>query len=427
MGTQQLSSTTALSSKLDDLIEDANSANKTIDSRVYALLSKCMRIFETEFAGVSEDELNLKVTELKRRLDAKKIRYLEKSPVLNLLVRFISGENTKTGSAHAHVMEVAMSKGISSEEFPKWVTDNNGIESIRKSFSRDGATKECSNPSRRHVRDNTDAHGSYARRQLQDTYLHQFNEHELTENLQTPVIDTEYAAILLHRPDGTLQLKAVAPDQSTVTQVLATISKFKGWSQRAEEEYEKEQLEALLKAESLKLIDVRAINGDLADECEDRWKNIRNFDDDQTSPPPDFDEYRALLAKGDNGHNLKPNSGDFYFECALEELEQLIESKPTLSNFLDRQWVPGISPHAEEMPRMKIHVSKHVNAAGGTYRTKRQTVYRRTVEARINELSQLASQPPGFPKPRMTATEVLARIAHYKASKHSAAAQTNLE
>lgn len=384
-------STTTFDTQIKSLLDQIgklNTANKGANNALYAVLAKCLGVYQSEFLSESdENNFERKVVELKERLKKLKIRYLEKSPVINLLVRFINGTDTKTSSAYAYVIEVASNKGLTENQASYWFREQ-GIDNIRKTFDREGNEKNrdgtSSNTS--YKRDNK-VYGAYARHKLNGYSCPlQFDEQVL--NQQVPVVTTEYAAVLLRHPNGAMELKAMASDASTIEQVFASVAQSKGWDQLADKEHEASQLKALLDQDKLTLVDIRKIDGNLADECKKDWDSIHSMENDLADIPDEFELYRANLKKGDACHNRRADSGSKHYARALEELTELIEENPSLTMYLDRPFDPDINPDAELMPRFKNRISNHVDAAGSSPKSKKKDVFRLAIQNRIEKLSR---------------------------------------
>lgn len=400
-----VTTTASLDTQLKNLIEQVkslNTANKAANNVLYAVLAKCLGIYKSEFLNEGDEQkLARKSAELKKKLEVLTIRYVEKSPVINLLVRFINGTDTKTSSAYSYVIEVAANLNLTEQESQDWFSEV-GIENIRRSFNRDGSKKTEGNfppKKRKHLRDNK-VYVDYARRRLLNYSCSlKFDEQDLKQ--ETPLVSTEYAAVLIRHPNGTMELKAMASDASTVAQVFASVAQSKGWEQLADNEQETSQLKALLEKDKLKLVDIRKINENLAKECQQDWENIHSMDNDLAEVPDDFKVYRTYLKKGDGCHNLRSDSGSKYYALALEELTELL--KPPASNlemYLDRPFDPDINPDAELMPRFNKRISKYSNASDGSAKSEKNDVFRDAVQNRIKELSEKQ-------KPRLTADKVV--------------------
>lgn len=101
---------------------------------LYALLSKCLAIYQDKFLkGDKHDQRNLR-TELTIKLKAANVKVQKNSNTLTMLARFVFSSDRKRAHGYAYVLIAAISHHITAKDLPKYIINAGGIEEIKRTM-----------------------------------------------------------------------------------------------------------------------------------------------------------------------------------------------------------------------------------------------------------------------------------------------------
>lgn len=99
---------------------------------LYALLSQCLSVYESEFLTGSDTARKALRAELNDRLTAGGVRVQRNSTTLTMFVRYVFGSDRKRAQGYAYVIAAAVSHKVSAEAMPDWIRSSGGIEEIKR-------------------------------------------------------------------------------------------------------------------------------------------------------------------------------------------------------------------------------------------------------------------------------------------------------
>jgi hypothetical protein len=105
---------------------------KTANEELYALLARCLAIFESRFQNASDQERAALRKEVLARLQGKGIRVVKQSATLTMFIRLLFNSDRKRANSYAYVLTAAMTHGVRSAELAQWITQTGGIEEVKR-------------------------------------------------------------------------------------------------------------------------------------------------------------------------------------------------------------------------------------------------------------------------------------------------------
>ena len=99
---------------------------------LYALLSQCLSVYESEFLTGSDTARKALRAELNDRLTAGGVRVQRNSTTLTMFVRYVFGSDRKRAQGYAYVIAAAVSHKVSAEAMPDWIRSSGGVEEIKR-------------------------------------------------------------------------------------------------------------------------------------------------------------------------------------------------------------------------------------------------------------------------------------------------------
>jgi hypothetical protein len=105
---------------------------KTANEELYALLARCLAIFESRFQNASDQERAALRKEVLARLQGKGIRVVKQSATLTMFIRLLFNSDRKRANSYAYVLTAAMTHGVRSAELAHWITQTGGIEEVKR-------------------------------------------------------------------------------------------------------------------------------------------------------------------------------------------------------------------------------------------------------------------------------------------------------
>ena len=106
-----------------------------------ALLADCLDVFGNRFVKGSEEERKELRVGLMHRLVADGIRVVKTSTTLTMLARFVFNSDRKRAQGYSYVLTAAVSHGVKPENFAQWVTEQGGLEEIKRSMVKSEKAK----------------------------------------------------------------------------------------------------------------------------------------------------------------------------------------------------------------------------------------------------------------------------------------------
>jgi len=115
---------------------------KKANEGLYALLAECLDVFNARFITASdEDKIALRKS-LMQRLQADGIRVVKTSTTLTMLARFVFNSDRKRAQGYSYVLAAAVSHGVDAAGFAAWVSDQGGLEEIKRKMVKSEAAKK---------------------------------------------------------------------------------------------------------------------------------------------------------------------------------------------------------------------------------------------------------------------------------------------
>lgn len=105
---------------------------KKANDGLYALLADCLGIFNERFVKGSEDDKKALRRSLMERLQADGIRVVKTSTTMTMLARYVFNSDRKRAQGYGYVLTAAVSHEVKAEEFTAWVTNQGGLEEIKR-------------------------------------------------------------------------------------------------------------------------------------------------------------------------------------------------------------------------------------------------------------------------------------------------------
>lgn len=367
-------------------VRNGNAKAKDLNLHTYGVLALAFLIFQMEFDDTKflEAEISEKVKSLKAKLDHLEICYTKKSPVINLLLRFLSGNDRKLASAHARVIRKAIEQGIDAKALVAWILEKGGIQAILNDSTdpdERGSGDDKGSPAQsKHalVRDAT-----YARQLLREVVILNISKEKLPVGVEPPHIDTEYAAVVMHNVDGSIKIKAITEDSSITTKIFASVTRENGLDGEAVKAEEIAQLDKLLAKEKFKTSELKLVNPVLFQNCKSQWEAESGCIEDTTGVPPDLEDYEFYLFRGSRKENFRRDSGESDFDRGIQLLEGALEANPGLAVYLDREFDRNINRDLESMPKIRRKTCK----------PKQKDVYRSVIQSHLKQLRSEQAAP----------------------------------
>lgn len=107
-------------------------AFKKANEGLYDLLAQCLDVFNSNFIEAKKDDQRALRSELISRLNEKNIKTQKNSTVLGMFVRFVFCSDRKRAHGYSNVLSAAISHGINAAQLPAWITEQGGIEEIKR-------------------------------------------------------------------------------------------------------------------------------------------------------------------------------------------------------------------------------------------------------------------------------------------------------
>lgn len=107
---------------------------KKANEGLYALLAECLDVFNKRFVQAEEQVQKAFRVQLRERLTADGIRVVKTSTTLTMLARFVFNSDRKRAQGYSYVLAAAVSYGVEASSFPAWVTEQGGLEEIKRNM-----------------------------------------------------------------------------------------------------------------------------------------------------------------------------------------------------------------------------------------------------------------------------------------------------
>ena len=109
-------------------------AFKKANEELYALLAQCLSIFEARFLAATDADRAALRKAIVARLQAKGVRVVKQSATLTMFVRWVFNSDRKRANSYAYVLAAAISHGVRSDGLALWITEQGGIEEVKRRF-----------------------------------------------------------------------------------------------------------------------------------------------------------------------------------------------------------------------------------------------------------------------------------------------------
>lgn len=332
-----------------------------------------------------------------------------KTSPYHMIVRLTFNDATKQYiSDKVHVLSVALAKQIKPENFLAWLEDERGERKIIETYKRDGSRKQEGiagedreeHPDGSYRERNRNEQIQRARQQLENSLVFKVDAATVSQAFPKLKIDTECAAIIAYQTDGSITIKAIVADHDIAEDVYAGY--YRANSHEIDSAIQHEKIsEMLCKSGDIMLTDIRKTLGkEIASKVDEAISNAHEFNQSLIDDSKKFEYYVELLKKSDFVYGTSgATSYAGYGESALEELERVLDSNPSLSACLDRPFDRTLTIAPENMPRLFNSKSRHVKC--GTISVDKQStiraVLRDELEIMRNATGQDADNEKGIP------------------------------
>ena len=115
---------------------------KKANDGLYALLAECLDVFNARFIKGSDDDKIALRRSLMLRLQADGIRVVKTSTTLTMLARFVFNSDRKRAQGYGYVLAAAVSHEIDAAGFSAWVSDQGGLEEIKRKMIKSEDAKK---------------------------------------------------------------------------------------------------------------------------------------------------------------------------------------------------------------------------------------------------------------------------------------------
>jgi len=126
--------------QLDDLSVKRDEWERTdykkANEGLYELLGQCLSLFQDRFVKATEAERKALRAMLADRLKANGVRVVKTSTTLTMLARFVFNSDRKRAQGYGYVLAAAVSHEVKAADFSAWVTQQGGIEEIKRKMVR---------------------------------------------------------------------------------------------------------------------------------------------------------------------------------------------------------------------------------------------------------------------------------------------------
>lgn len=262
------------------------------------------------------------------------IKNISTTTYLHKLTKLAIGDDTNAVSAMVHVLKVAINKGIKSAVCRVWLQNEGGFQEVRTTYYADGSKKPTgggdaadseNGMSKREIAEKA----NIARDLLKGKTLYRVAAKALQDTVEPVLVTTERIFIGVQQPDGSLEIKAIVPDEKLVQAALA--------------QYANSQAT------------------DVIEEVEHDFKAAKEQYNDLRETPPELKGYVSKLRSGDMSYEKNSSKAEGFYQDALEELEQALEQNKDvgLGIYLDRDFDADSNLDPEGMPRLRNSKSNH--------------------------------------------------------------------
>lgn len=192
-------------------------AYRTSNQQLYSVLAKCLSYYDVLSACRSKTSgVRASFNEF---VAANDIRFKEGTPVINKIVKCVFYESAvdrnaqrdrRRISAYALVLRRAQTDNVKPDALPAYIEQNGGIEQIRLGKSS-GLTMTAKAQEARSVVE------------AGDSYIAVVSDRALMQRFDTTDYDKAFVAVIVPRPDGTVEVRAVVKGAAAVNASLAAI------------------------------------------------------------------------------------------------------------------------------------------------------------------------------------------------------------
>lgn len=105
---------------------------KKANEGLYDLLAKCKKVFDEKFVKASDDDRKTLRLDLEAKLKADGLKAQRNTTTLTMFVRYVFGNDRKRAHAYTYVIKAAISHDVTAENLPAYITDEGGIEEIKR-------------------------------------------------------------------------------------------------------------------------------------------------------------------------------------------------------------------------------------------------------------------------------------------------------
>jgi hypothetical protein len=318
-----------------------------------------------------------------------------KTTPFHMIVKLTFTDVTKQFvSDKVHVLRVALAHDVKPDGFLQWLEDEKGERKIVVTYNRDGSLKSTGSSGSRKTSGTTQTDNTHersaqierARKQLAPVEVLSIDPTTVTQKLAAPETYSECAAIILHRHDGSIVIKALVQDSVASEEIYSAY--FRANTDEIERSEICETIEKLLESDDD--LNIGKIRKELGDEIADRinasWATDKQWNADVSETPAALQEYVSKLTTADRLRNVDgERAAESAYQGALEELEQTLDADPSLRQYLDRDWSDDISPDKESVPRLNNSKSMERKGTGPQIISKDQSL-REALRAELDNL-----------------------------------------
>jgi hypothetical protein len=105
---------------------------KKANEGLYALLADCLDLFNSKFVTATDDDRKTLRMDLEAKLKADGLKAQRNTTTLTMFVRYVFGNDRKRAHAYTYVIKAAISYDITAENLPTYITNEGGIEEIKR-------------------------------------------------------------------------------------------------------------------------------------------------------------------------------------------------------------------------------------------------------------------------------------------------------
>lgn len=368
--------------KLKDSAYSIGKSYRQSKRELYKLGVKAKYVFDKADANTQMSFETTLTEECKKTL---KFEPTSATTYLHMFFRLALGNsNTKDISAMVHVVLVTVALEIAADACIGWLVKEGGFQAVRTTYNTEGKLKKQSGKNT----PNKDTFSiemdeiTFAREKLSTAEICTviIDPKQLRGHVLPASRDTEYTAIVVHRPDGSFAIKAFIQDAETTEAAYAGFMR-EHFPHGMPPSPTEEEVQILLdKPDLITNDEIRAVMGEEGfQQIENEWACIRSRKEFCKNLPYELKHYQLMLKKADA---MSDDKGEEIYEDALLQLQEAIETDSKLLHALDRPVTLDGIIDKDTVPRLLT--SKL--SAGGLNKAKKTDLIKQALNRLLDEL-----------------------------------------